>query len=162
MLSCDRSFDHAVSPRYCLCLPSTVCPQLTCRDVSEIELSERRECHGIHPRKCRRGLRVLATEALRLRDMQPATEAELADSTEAAHEPFERSRRLSLLEPLLGELMEVLCTLDRAMALEEAGMAACVFRAFETGVSDRDLAILAEPAPLAEPAAQLAEPALVS
>ena len=122
---------------------------LRLRGVDEGELSARREMWGIHRRKALRGLRALADAALRLRGMEPATDAELAASVEAAHAPFERSRRLSLLEPVLGELIELLCTLDRALALEEAGMRVSVFKAFGAGASDRNLAILAEPATVA-------------
>ena len=77
--------------------------------------------------------------------MPPATDAELAQATATARGPFERHRRLGLLEPVLGELVELLCTLDRALALQEAGMRTCIFRAFEAGASDRNLAVLAQP-----------------
>lgn len=118
---------------------------LRVRGVDEAELKARREMDGIHPRKARRGLPVLAEEALRLRQLPPATDAELTAAVDAARIPFERSRRLSLLEPVLGELIELLCTLDRALALHEAGLRTRVFRAFEAGASDRNLAILAQP-----------------
>ena len=115
------------------------------RGVDETELSSRSEMDGIHPRKAARGIAVLAAEALRLRAMPPATDAELAQATATARGPFERHRRLGLLEPVLGELVELLCTLDRALALQEAGMRTCIFRAFEAGASDRNLAVLAQP-----------------
>ena len=119
---------------------------LRSRGVDEVELAERREMDGIHPRKARRGLRALAAEALPLRHLEPivATEDELARAVAAARGPFERARRMSLLEPVLGELIELLCTLDRALALCDAGLSVSVFAAFEEGASDRNLAILAE------------------
>lgn len=115
------------------------------RGVHEDELSSRSEMDGIQPRKAARGIAVLAAEALRLRAMPPPTDAELAQATATARGPFERHRRLGLLEPVLGELVELLCTLDRALALQEAGMRTCVFKAFEAGASDRNLAVLAQP-----------------
>ena len=119
---------------------------LRARGVDEAALSARREMDGIHPRKAARGLPTLAAEALAKRGMAPAAEEELAEARARAHVPFERLRRLSLLEPMLGELIELLGTLDRALALHDAGMATCVFKAFEQGASDRNLALLAEPA----------------
>ena len=114
------------------------------RGVDEAELRARREMDGIHPRKAARGLGVLAEEALRKRGLPPPTEVELSEAAAAALGPFKRSRRLSLLEPVLGELIELLCTLDRALALAEVGMHTCVFRAFDAGASDRNLALLAQ------------------
>ena len=66
---------------------------LRLRGVNAAELNARQELYGIHRRKALRGLRVLADEALRLRDLPPVDEPELAASVEAAHAPFERCRR---------------------------------------------------------------------
>ena len=50
------------------------------------------------------------------------------------------------MEILLGELIEMLGVLDRAISLaEEPRMTACVFRAFCAEASDRNLAIVAQP-----------------
>ena len=102
---------------------------------------------GVHPRKAGRGLAALAAEALRKRGMEPSapSDAEIATAETVGGAKFERSRRLSLLEPMLGELIEICCTLDRTLALHEAGMRTRVFRSFVAGASDRNLAILAEP-----------------
>lgn len=73
-------------------------------------------------------------------------------------------RRASLIEPLLGELIEIVCTLDRALLLHEAGLATRVFRSFVAHASDRNLAIFAQPAASthdttsAQPAASIHEP----
>eukprot|EP00966_Prymnesium_polylepis_P214739 4972778-Prymnesium_polylepis.1 len=54
---------------------------------------------------------------------------------------------ISLLEPLLGEHIEMLALLDRALCLAEVPhVDVCVFRAFRASASDRNLAIIAQPA----------------
>ena len=108
-------------------------------------MARRTEMDGIHPKKARRGLATLASEACRLRELPPPTETELRDAQREAHAPFERVRRLSLLEPTLGELIELVCTLDRALRLAEAGGRASVFRAFDARASDRNLCVACEP-----------------
>ena len=120
---------------------------LRMRGVDERDLQARREMDGVHPRKAGRGLAALAAEALRKRGMEPSapSDAEIATAETVGGAKFERSRRLSLLEPMLGELIEICCTLDRTLALHEAGMRTRVFRSFAAGASDRNLAILAEP-----------------
>lgn len=120
---------------------------LRLRGVPEEELSQRREMDGIHPRKALRGLPVLAAEAFKKRSIHPPpSDMELQQAIDLAHPKFERSRRLSVLEPMLGEFIEIICTLDRALALHEAGLRTRVFQSFAAGASDRNLAILAEPA----------------
>ena len=47
---------------------------------------------------------------------------------------------------MLGELVESLVVLDRAVALEEGGLSVSVFRAFATACSDRNLAVTAQQA----------------
>ena len=113
------------------------------RGVDEAELLARREMDGIHPKKASRGLDVLGAEALRLRGMPPATEEELMRAAERSTAPFARDRRLSLLEPVLGELVELSAFLDRAMALEEGGLSTQVSTAFGRDCSDRNLCITA-------------------
>ena len=47
---------------------------------------------------------------------------------------------------MLGELVELTTTLDRAIALQEGGTArVSVFRAFDASASDRNLCIASEP-----------------
>jgi hypothetical protein len=72
------------------------------------------------------------------------TEEEIEEASGRASGQFEQIRRLSLLEGLFGELLELLSVLDRAIALDDAGLAVCVFKAFEAKDSDRNLAILAD------------------
>ena len=59
-------------------------------------------CTHIH----RRGLVEIAPLALKRRGLAAPTSDELEAVEAAASEDFERNRRLSLLEPLLGELLE--------------------------------------------------------
>ena len=89
---------------------------LRIRGVDAETLANRREMDGIHPRKALRGLATLAAECFRKRGIEPAaTDEELAEAARVAHGKFERSRRLSLLEPMLGALA--------AVAVADAGAA---------------------------------------
>ena len=124
---------------------------LRLRGVDEVTLASRREMDGIQPRKARRGLAAIASDALHARGMEPPSEMELAEASRRAFDSFERDRKLSLLEPVFGELIELLCTLDRALALQEAGLHASVFRGFSAGASSRNLCILAEGDQVAAP-----------
>ena len=125
---------------------------LRARGVDEAELAARREMDGIHPKKARRGVACLAAEALRVRGLaQPEpSEDELRAASAAAAAPFERVRRLSLLEPTLGELIELTALLDRALALQEHGMRTSVFSVFSAHASDRNLCVVCEPEPASD------------
>ena len=100
---------------------------------------------GIHPKKAKRGLECLASEACKLHDLPPPTERDLSEAVARAHGPFELTRRLSLLEPTLGELIELIGVLDRALCLADCGFDVRVFRAFAASASDRNLCIVAQP-----------------
>ena len=117
---------------------------LRLRGVDEAVISGRHEMSGVHSKWAERGLSLLAAEVLRARGMEPPTEEEIEEATTRAAGQFEQMRRLSLLEGLFGELLELLLTLDRAIALDNAGLSVCVFKAFATKDSDRNLAILAD------------------
>jgi plasmid stability protein len=99
--------------------------------------------HRTQGKLAKRGLRAVADAALTLRNLPPATDAELAAIAAAASPGFEAQRRLSLLECVQGEMMELLVLLDRALALRDAGHAVDVVAAFGLSASDRNLAILA-------------------
>ncbi|KAL1498706.1 hypothetical protein AB1Y20_014017 [Prymnesium parvum] len=89
------------------------------RGVDQASLDRREEMDGIKAAKAKRGLAVLAQEALAKRGLQPARAEEIAEIERDTAAEFERIRRLSLLEPLLGEYVELLGLLDRAMCLAE-------------------------------------------
>lgn len=55
---------------------------------------------------------------------------------------FETQRRLSLLECVQGELIELLVLLDRTLALRDYGHEASIIAAFDRSASDRNLAIV--------------------
>ena len=148
-------FPHAALKKACMALDASpsVAPRraraelrelLRLRGVDEEELLARREMDGIQSRVAPRGLAALAPVALKRRRLEPTDPSaeELAVCASRARAPFERSRRLSLLEPLLGEAVEIACTIDRALALRDAAMHVSVFRALPAA-SDRNLAILA-------------------
>ena len=74
-------------------------------------------------------------------------ETELREVLDGATPQFEQLRRLSLLEGVQGEQLELIVLLDRASCLLEAGLSVQIFCAFAAIASDRNLAILAEPSP---------------
>jgi hypothetical protein len=78
-----------------------------------------------------------------LRRLPAASDAELNAVAAAASPQFEAQRRLSLLECVQGEMIELLVLLDRTLALRDAGHAADIVAAFGLSASDRNLAILA-------------------
>lgn len=102
---------------------------------------------GINRRQAHHGFRVIAAQALALRSLAPASEAELAACEAEAHADFARARRLSLPRSLLARLGEVAVVLDRAAALEESGHGARVAVLFEAGVTPRNLALFASRTP---------------
>lgn len=108
-----------------------------------LDVAPGEEMRGINRRRARLGLGELAARALSLRDLAPATEAEIRAHEEAARLAFSRMRRLSLPRSLLARLTEVAVVLDRAAALEERGHEAQAAIVFDPDVSPRNIAILA-------------------
>lgn len=111
----------------------------------------RAEMSGLHPKKARRGLEALATDALAWRGLPPPAAGELERVAREANAAFEATRRESVLEGVLGDLLELAVVLDRAAALHEAGLRTAALTAFPMHASDRNLAIVAAPARLASP-----------
>ncbi|MFO0757896.1 MAG: methyltransferase [Byssovorax sp.] len=98
---------------------------------------------GINRRRAHRGFYALAEQALALRGLAPATEDELAGCAREAAADFARVRRLSLPRALLARPTELALVLDRAAALEDAGLFAAVIELFAIGTTPRNLAIFA-------------------
>ena len=86
--------------------------------MPEAELAARAEMDGIKCKKARRGLRGIADEALQRRGLPAASDDEVRAAEERSAPLFAQMRRLSLLEPLLGEMVELAVCLDRALALD--------------------------------------------
>uniref|UniRef100_A0A7S0Q7F2 Methyltransferase domain-containing protein n=1 Tax=Coccolithus braarudii TaxID=221442 RepID=A0A7S0Q7F2_9EUKA len=103
------------------------------------------EMEGVQSRVAKRGLAELAAVALKKRGLPPPTVQELQVAASKSRPDFEARRRISLLEVVLGELLELVVIVDRALCLAEAGHSVRLFRAFEATASDRNLAIMAEP-----------------
>ena len=101
------------------------------------------EMRGINRRRARSGLAVLAAQALALRGLPPATDAELREHDAEAYRQFSLMRRLSLPRSMLARLAEVTVVLDRAVALEERGYEVEVTTFLEPSVTPRNIALFA-------------------
>jgi SAM-dependent methyltransferase len=110
------------------------------------------EMRGINRRRAHRGLSELAREALVLRGLAPASASELAWHGAVASQQFRVMRRWSLPRHMLASLVEVAVVLDRAVALEEAGLFARVGRFVNRAATPRNLAVFASAAPERLPA----------
>ncbi len=111
------------------------------------------EMSGINRRRANAGLAVVAERALALRDLAPATGAEVSHHEALAAEHFAVIRRLSLPRSMLARLVEVLVSLDRAVHLEERGLEVAVATLFEREVSPRNIGIFASRSATRLPAA---------
>jgi hypothetical protein len=111
------------------------------------------EMSGINRRRANQGLAVVAERALALRGLPAPSAAELAHHEALAAEHYGLIRRLSLPRSMLARLIEVLVSLDRAVHLEEQGLAVEVATLFDRAVSPRNIGIFASRSPLRLPAA---------
>ncbi len=101
------------------------------------------EMTGINRRRANAGLAVVAERALALRELAPASAAELAHHDTLAAQHYGVIRRLSLPRSMLARLVEVLVSLDRAVHLEERGLDVAVATLFDRAVSPRNIGIFA-------------------
>ena len=101
------------------------------------------EMSGINRRRANAGLAVVAERALEMRGLAPTTAAEIAQFEADAARAYGVIRRLSLPRSMLGRLIEVLVSLDRAVHLEERGLDVQVGTLFERAVSPRNIGIFA-------------------
>ncbi len=108
-----------------------------------VEVEPGAEMRGLHRRHVQRGLGALAERALARRGLAPATAAELEAAGARAEVEYARIRRYSLPRAMLGRLLEQAVVLDRACALEEAGLPAEVVPVFPLDLSPRNLAVVA-------------------
>ncbi len=101
------------------------------------------EMRGINRRRAQAGFSELARLACALRQMSPATPAELEFHAGNAQRDYARMRRLSLPRHALSRLVELAVVFDRAAAIEERGQAVCVAQLFEQRMSPRNTVLLA-------------------
>mgnify|MGYP001410727285 CR=1 FL=1 len=101
------------------------------------------ELRGLPRWGLRRGLEVAAGLALAARGLPPASPAELRAAATGAAAALERTRRLALPRAALGRPLELAVALDRARALEEAGLATTVEVAFGLAHGPRNLLVRA-------------------
>jgi len=101
------------------------------------------EMSGINRRQASAGLSVVAAKALALRELPPASGAEVAQHLAVAAQHYSLIRRLSLPRSMLSRLVEVLVSLDRAAHLEAHGLHSAVVTLFSRAVSPRNIGIFA-------------------
>jgi SAM-dependent methyltransferase len=101
------------------------------------------EMSGINRRRANAGLAAVAELALSQRGLAPASASELGHHQAVAARHYALIRRLSLPRSMLARLIEVLVSLDRAVHLEERGLAVQVATLFERAVSPRNIGIFA-------------------
>jgi SAM-dependent methyltransferase len=116
------------------------------------------EMSGINRRRANAGLATVAQLALTLRELPPASPAELAHHDALAAQHYAVIRRLSLPRSMLARLIEVLVSLDRAVHLEERDLSVAVATLFERAVSPRNIGIFASRASKRLPAAEVPAP----
>lgn len=108
-----------------------------------LEVGAGEEMRGINRRRAQSGFRELASHALALRQLPPATARELGCFGEAAQRDYAVMRRLSLPRSLLARLVEIAVVLDRASALEECGQSVVVAQLFEQRLTPRNAVLFA-------------------
>ena len=118
-----------------------------------VELEPGAEMSGINRRRANAGLANVAQLALTLRELPPASPAELAHHQASAAQHYGVIRRLSLPRSMLARLLEVLVSLDRAVHLEEHDLTVAVATLFERAISPRNIGIFASRSRLRLPAA---------
>ncbi len=112
------------------------------------------EMRGINRRRAHRGLADLADRALRSRGLPPPGPEEIERCDALAAVRFGAVRRLSLPRNMLARLVEVAVVLDRAAALEEAGLAVAVATLGADAMTPRNLALFASAVPSRLPAVE--------
>ncbi len=108
-----------------------------------VDLAPGEEMRGINRRRAHAGLAVIAAQALSLRGLPAAGEAEIERHAAEARRSYAQVRRLSLPRSMLARLVEIAVVLDRAAALEESGHQVRVATLFERAVTPRNIALFA-------------------
>lgn len=101
------------------------------------------EVRGINRRRAYAGLSEIARLALASRGLSPATAEEEAWAAREAKIRFARMRRWNLPRAMLGRLIEVAVSLDRAALFEERGVSATVVSLVDPSVTTRNVVVLA-------------------
>lgn len=110
------------------------------------------EMRGVNRRRAQAGFEDLAQHTLALRQLAPASAAELRSTAELARRDYALMRRLSLPRSLLARLVELAVVRDRAAALEEQGMSVAVAQLFAPSLTPRNTVLFASAAPERLPA----------
>lgn len=101
------------------------------------------ELRGINRRQAHAGLPRIASLALALRGLPPATSAELELAAAEARRRWAEMRRWGLPRAMLARLIEVAVSYDRATLLEEHGLATSVVALVDPSVTTRNVAVFA-------------------
>lgn len=103
------------------------------------------EIQGLNRRLAHGGLQLLVERAFARRSLPPPSPAAVHDAEHQAREQHAQQRRLQLPRTRLARLLEVHVALDRAVHLQQHGLAVEVGTAFSSTVSPRNLLVLARP-----------------
>ncbi len=103
------------------------------------------EIEGMNRRTAHRGLPLLAQRAFALRGRPAPSRAAIDEAAGWARAEHRRARRLSVPRALLARALEVYVLLDRALYLEDHGLAVTIGTLFPASVSPRNLALVAWP-----------------
>lgn len=101
------------------------------------------ELRGINRRQAHAGLPRIASLALALRGLPPATSPELELAAAEARRRWAQMRRWGLPRAMLARLIEVAVSYDRATLLEEHGLATSVVALVDPSVTTRNVAVFA-------------------
>jgi SAM-dependent methyltransferase len=101
------------------------------------------EIQGLNRRAAQQDLSLLVARAFAIRGLPSPSREAVDDAARWARAEHARSRRLSVPRVLLARLLEVYVLLDRAVCLEDSGYEVAVGTLFPTGVSPRNLALVA-------------------
>jgi SAM-dependent methyltransferase len=108
-----------------------------------LALAPGEELYGLNRRRAHGDFAELARSALAARGLHEPSAAELRHAERTGRAEFGCMRRLSLPRNALARLLELAVVLDRARALEAAGLAVVVAEVFEPAVSPRNLGLFA-------------------
>ena len=109
--------------------------------VGELRLGA--EIDGLNRRAAHRDLASLVGRAFTVRRLAPPAAEAIEEAARWASAAHARSRRLSLPRSMLARVLEVFVLLDRALYLEDLGLAVAIGTLFPASVSARNLALLA-------------------
>jgi len=100
------------------------------------------EMRGVNRRKANAGFAVFSEAVCRARHFPPPSTDEITTASRQAHAHYQAQRRFSLPRSMLGRVLEIYLSLDRAAFLQSHGYAVRLVQMFPAAYSPRNLGIL--------------------